>query len=207
MNEPKSVSAWIADLKVRDEVAAQKLWQRYSARLTSLARHLLKDAPKRVSDEEDIASTVFHTLCRGAAAGRFQDVKNRDDLWWLLLAMTKQKVVDHIRRETAQKRGGGTNPKNSRDSLENRDFSLDQLISEEPTPQLVFMLQEEHRRLLSMLEDDCSRQIAVFRIEGLTIPEIANELQMSTRSIERKLNSIRRIWLLELQMYEMEREC
>src|SRR5262245_41905555 len=107
MSAPQSVSQWIAHLKEGNADAAQRLWERYAMRLVELARRRLKDAPKRVADEEDVAASVFHSLCRGAAAGRFENVKNRDDLWWLLLAITKQKSVDLVRRETAQKRGSG----------------------------------------------------------------------------------------------------
>jgi len=170
--------------------------------LVELARRRLKDAPKRVADEEDIAASVFHSLCRGAAAGRFHNVKNRDDLWWLLLAITKQKVIDHVRRETAQKRGGG------RTQLESalngkpdgsKRFGLDELMSEEPTPEFVYMLQEQHDRLLGILRDDNLRRIAVSRIEGFTVPEIADDLRVSTRSVERKLQLIRGMWSKELR--------
>jgi DNA-directed RNA polymerase specialized sigma24 family protein len=155
-----------------------------------------------VADEEDIAASVFHSFCRGAMAGRFQELKNRDDLWWLLLTITRQKVVDHVRRETAQKRGGGhtrlesglTGPPHH-----SNGFALDQLIGESPTPEFVIMLEEQHARLLSLLRDDSLRKIAISRIEGYTVPEIAQNLQMSTRSVERKLQLIRGVWSKELQ--------
>jgi hypothetical protein len=103
----QSVSHWIAHLKQGNDIAAQQLWARYSAQLVEYAQIRLRDSPKRLADEEDVASSVFQSLCRGAAEGRFQSVKNRDDLWWILLAITKQKVVNHLRRELAQKRGAG----------------------------------------------------------------------------------------------------
>jgi DNA-directed RNA polymerase specialized sigma24 family protein len=182
--------------------AAQRLWERYAMQLVELARRRLKDAPKRVADEDDIAASVFHSLCRGAAAGRFQNVKNRDDLWWLLLAITKQKVVDHVRRESAQKRGAGRvhlesglngNPDDS------RGFALDHLVGDEPTPEFVVMLDEQHERLLGILRDDQLRQIAMFRIEGFTVPEIAEDFHVTTRTIERKLQLIRDAWSKELE--------
>ncbi len=171
-------------------------------RLVELARRRLKDAPKRIADEEDVAASVFHSLCRGAKAGRFQNVKNRDDLWWLLLGITKQKAVDHVRREMAQKRGAG------RVHLESglngtaaggHGFALDSLVSDEPSPEFVLMLEEQHGRLLGLLRDVRLRQIAIFRIEGFTVPEIAEDLKVSTRSIERKLQLIRGVWSKELE--------
>jgi RNA polymerase sigma factor (sigma-70 family) len=202
MSTAPSVSQWISHLKEGNADAAQRLWERYAMRLVELARRRLKDAPKGVADEEDIAASVFHSLCRGAAAGRLQNVQNRDDLWWLLLAITKQKVVDHVRRETAQKRGSGRiqsesglngNPDDS------HGFALDRLVGDEPTPEFVLMIEEQHERLLGLLRDDRLRQIAVFRIEGFTVPEIAEDLRVSTRSIERKLQLIRGVWSKELE--------
>lgn len=198
----QSVSHWIAHLKDGNAIAAQQLWDRYAARLVEYAQRRMKDSPKRVADEEDIAASVFQTLCRGAAAGRFQNVKNRDDLWWMLLAITKQKVVDHVRRETAQKRGGGKVLIEScfaGNADDSHGFVLDHLVSDTPTPEFLASLEEQHDRLLGLLRDDRLRQIAVFRIEGFTVPEIALDLQLSTRSIERKLKLIRGVWSKELQ--------
>ncbi len=69
------------------------------------ARHL-GSAPRRIADEEDVAVSVFETLCKGAAAGRFEKLQDRDDLWKLLTAIAGMKSVDQIRRQTAKKRGG-----------------------------------------------------------------------------------------------------
>lgn len=202
MSTAQSISLWISHLKDGNDVAAQQLWDRYSSQLVELARRRLKAAPKRVADEEDIASSVFHSLCRGAAAGRLQSVKNRDDLWWLLLSITKQKVVDHVRRENAQKRGAGRT--HSESGLggnvdEGRGFALDQLVGADPTPEFIVILEEQHHRLLGLLRDDHLRQIAVSRIEGFTVPEIAAGLHVTTRTIERKLQLIRNAWSKELE--------
>jgi RNA polymerase sigma factor (sigma-70 family) len=198
----QSVSLWITNLKEGNADAAQQLWERYAQRLVAIAQRRMKDAPKRVADEEDVAASVFQSLCRGAAAGRFQNLKNRDDLWWLLLAITKQKVVDHVRREMAQKRGAGRVQFESGlngNVDESSGFTLDRLVGDEPTPEFVVMLEEQHERLLGLLRDDRLRQIAVFRIEGFTVPEIAEDLRVSTRSIERKLQLIRDVWSKELE--------
>jgi DNA-directed RNA polymerase specialized sigma24 family protein len=202
MSTHQSVSQWISHLKEGNADAAQRLWERYAMRLVELAQRRLKDAPKRIADEEDVAASVFHSLCRGAAAGRFQSVKNRDDLWWLLLAITKQKVVDHVRRESAQKRGAGRtlceSGLNGKPD-ESHGFALDRLVSDEPTPEFVVMLEEQHQRLLGLLRDDSLRRIAIFRIEGFTVPEIAEDFQVATRTIERKLQLIRDVWSKEFK--------
>lgn len=192
-----SVSGWIAGLKANDAQAAQELWNRYAFRLVDIARQKLGNAPKGIADEEDIAQSVFRSVCRGAAAGRFHAVNSRDELWWLLLAITKQKVANHVRRETAQKRGTGRVRSECalRANVDgNMGFMLDHLVGEEPTPDFLAMLEEQNRRLLGLLRDDRLRQIAISRIEGYTVPEIAAELAISTRTVERKLRLIRNKW-------------
>jgi RNA polymerase sigma factor (sigma-70 family) len=200
MSSVHSVSQWITDLKQRDSDAAQRLWERYVLRLERLARQRLGDFPKRVADEEDVVISVFHSLCRGAAAGRFRRMENRDELWWLLLAITKQKVASHVRRELAHKRGENLIHRESELFGKHiTPFNLDRLMSEQPSPEFVLTLEEQHERLLAMLRDDRLRQIALYRVEGFTVPEIAEKLGTSTRSVERKLQLIRSIWSKELE--------
>ena len=202
MSKPASVSQWIADLKEGEADAVHQLWKRYSRRLTDLARRRLANAPKRVADEDDIAQSVFFSICRAADEGRLESVKDRDDLWWMLLRLTRMKVTDHIRRERAQKRGRGNVQLESElfqtNNSEAGSFSLDNFIGDEPTPEILVIMEEEHQRLLSLLRDSPLRRIATARIEGYTIPEIASDLSISTRSVERKLKLIRNRWGQEL---------
>lgn len=198
----QSVSYWIAHLKDGHLDAAQQLWNRYSDRLIQVAQHRLRYAPKRLADEEDVAASVFQSLCRGAAAGRFQNVKDRDDLWWLLLSITKQKAINHIRRETAQKRGSKqTQAESELDTLlgiNNGGFALDQLVGDDPTPEFLTMLDEQFDRLMGLLRDDNLRTIALMRIEGYTMQEVADSLGTALRTIERKAQLIRTRWQQEI---------
>ena len=93
-------------LRAGEYDALQELWERYSDRLVELAQLRLKNVPQQLADENDVVNSVFLSLCRGAKAGRFGDLKSRDELWWLLLAITKRKIVDHQRREMAQAGSG-----------------------------------------------------------------------------------------------------
>lgn len=194
-----SVSQWIAGLKDGDSLAVQNLWDRYFERLVRLAKKRLGNSPKRVADEDDIAQNVFHSLCRGAKAGRFTDINGRDDLWWLLLGITRQKVADHVRKETAQKRGPSqVQNESGLNANKSQGFFLDQLLGDEPSPEFLAILNEENERLLNLLRDDQLRRIAIWRIEGYTVEEIAVNLGISTRAIERKLRLIRTAWSKDL---------
>ena len=105
-----SVSRWIPGLKAGDDQATEQLWNRYYDKLITLAQRKLESAPCRMADGEDVALDAFAAFCRAARQGRFPRLSDRQDLWRILLKITGDKAVDHIRRESAQVRGGGTVP-------------------------------------------------------------------------------------------------
>jgi YD repeat-containing protein len=53
------------------------------------------------------ALSAFNTFCDGADKGRFPDLKNRDELWALLVVPTARKVADMLRSHRRQKHGEG----------------------------------------------------------------------------------------------------
>ena len=102
-----SVTQWIDGLKAGDEAAAARLWGRYYQRLKALAGKRLGDFPRRAADEEDVALSAFQSFCRGAKGNRFPDLRDRDDLWRLVVCITERKAYKQLRHETCAKRGAG----------------------------------------------------------------------------------------------------
>ncbi len=194
----ESVSEWIRNLKAGDAAASHELWNRYFEKLVTLAKAKMRNQPRRVADEEDVALSVFKSLCRGAEMGRFTELSERDDLWALLLTMTKRKVSNHVRRETTQKRGGGAVRGESVFWSPDAAWGIDQIVDDEPSPEFLTGLGEEHDRLMDMLGDEKLRLIAVLRMEGHTNEEIAEKLNVTSRTIRRKLDLIREKWAKEL---------
>ena len=192
-----SISQLFADLKAGRTEAADELWTLYFDRLVAVAKRRLANVPKRVADEEDVAISVFKSLCVGAARGRFAEHVRRDDLWRLLLRLTRQKAADYVREQTRQKRGGGHVRGDS--VFLDADASsaiggIDQFVIDEPTPAYLAMMNEEHARLLALLPDETLREVAMRRMSGESNDEMAVALNVSVRSIERKLNLIRESW-------------
>src|SRR5262249_46428337 len=97
MTTAGSVTRWIQELQGGEPGAAQKLWEGYFQRMVELARHKLQGMPRRAADEEDVALSAFDSFCRGAVAGRFPQLSDRNSLWPLLLAITAHKAVDLLR--------------------------------------------------------------------------------------------------------------
>src|SRR5262249_6898511 len=166
-----SVTQWIAALKQGDADAAQRLWARYFDELVRLARTRFGTAARGAADEEDAALSAFHSLCVGAARGRFERLDGRDDLWRLLVTITVRKVLDQSRHPRARRRGGGLvlgEAALAGSGPEEAGIGLDWLAGGEPTPEFAAMLEEQYRRLLEVLPDPSLRDVARLRLEGYT---------------------------------------
>ena len=189
------------DLQKGDADAAQRLWDRYFEELVRFARERLGATPRQTKDEEDVALSVFDSFCRGAKAGRLAGLKDRHELWWMLLAITRRKVVDQFRGNNRQKHGlMAARPETDIeiDPHTGEKFDLNLILDETPGPDLFLQLDEEWQRLLSLLRDDTLRRIACWRIEGYSILEISAKLQVLPRTVGRKLSLIRSKWTEEI---------
>jgi DNA-directed RNA polymerase specialized sigma24 family protein len=195
-----SVTGWISDLKTGDRGGASRLlWERYFERLARLARSRLGAAPRGLSDEEDVALSVFESFFRGAAAGRYPDLNDRDDLWRLLVTITTRKAYNMRRDGTRQKRGGGkiVGEAALAGAGSDGDDFLAQVVGDEPTPETAASVVDEYRRLFGNLSDESLRVVALLKLEGHTNEEIAQSLDCGLRTVERKLDVIRKRWASE----------
>lgn len=194
MPEDKSVTHWMNALQTGDKGAAQHLWERYFSDMVRLAEQRLPRHAKRAFDEEDVALSAFTSLCEGLADGKFPKLSAREDLWRLLVVITARKAQVYKRHATRQKRGGG-NVVGETDLTAAGDApAFEAIIGATPTPAFVVEVAEEFRRLLDQLADDELRQIALLKMEGHTVEEIAARLTLSHRVVERRLRVIRQIW-------------
>jgi DNA-directed RNA polymerase specialized sigma24 family protein len=197
MSSEGSVTGWLALLREGDSAAAQQLWERYFQRLVGLARKRLQGAARRVADEEDVALSAFTSFCHNAERGRFPQLSDRDSLWRLLVVITGRKAANLVRHERRQKRGGDVTALDA-PLGDTQDTLLDQVLSREPSPEFAAQVAEEYQRLLDILGDDELRSVALGKMEGYTVEEIAAKLGFAPRSIKRKLQLIRGLWEKEI---------
>jgi len=193
-----SVSQWLDQLQAGSALAAEQLWQRYFHRLAGLARQQLHGVACPSGDEEDVALSVLDSFCRAAGQGRFPEMTDRDSLWRLLVVMTARKAANLRRAEGRYKRGGGKQARREEAPEESPEVLLEQVLSRELTPEQVVQMREECERLLRGLGDDELRRVALWRLEGYTVEEIAARLGCAERSVKRRLRLIRSIWEREL---------
>jgi DNA-directed RNA polymerase specialized sigma24 family protein len=191
-----SVTRLFGQIRAGDPAAVQQLWERYFRRLVGLARLKLGHAPRRAADEEDIALSALDSFCRHAEEGRFLQLSDRDSLWRLLVVLTVRKVQHLVRDEARQKRVPNR-PMADRCPDPDEASVLEQVFCREPTPDMEAQMTEEYGELLRRLGDSELETIALLRMEGYTVEEIAQKLGFVGRSIKRKLHQIRTIWQKE----------
>jgi DNA-directed RNA polymerase specialized sigma24 family protein len=190
MSSDGSVSCWIGMLKQGDAKAAQHLWETYFQRLVALARARLRGVSRRVADEEDVALSAFDSFCRGAERGRFPRLADRGDLWQLLVVITLRKACDLANYEGRAARDSGRVMSLS----DLAETGADQILGDEPSPELAAQVADECGRLLNRLGNDTLRAVALWKMEGFTNEEIAQKLGCVRFSVDRKLRTIREIW-------------
>jgi len=197
MSSLSPVSIWVSQLKEGDPHAAEQLWDTYFLRMVKVARCKLHGTPGRMADEEDVALSAFKSFCRGTRDGRFPQLEETEDPWPLLLALTTHKAIDLLRYERRVKRGGAGQHDAALTGAQEAaavDIGVSELLGREPDPQAAFQLAEACQNMLDRLSDTILRAIAQWKMEGYTTEEIAAKLGCTTRTIERKLQLIRRLW-------------
>ncbi|MGE0760402.1 MAG: ECF-type sigma factor [Pirellulaceae bacterium] len=188
---------WLDGVKEGSSMAAQRLWDRYFDQLVRLARGRLVGASRRVADEEDVALCALQSFLMGAAQGKFPQLDDRDDLWKVLVTITERKAWRQKAQEQRQRRGGGEVRGESvfQAATPSEPIrGLEQQPALEPTPEFAVQIAEEVARLLESLDNDVLRQVAMLKMQGHTVEEIAALAGCSTRSAKRKLALIREIW-------------
>jgi DNA-directed RNA polymerase specialized sigma24 family protein len=196
-----SVSIWIDTMRNPAEdkkLPAEQLWSRYFDQLVRQARITLSQIAPRArdtaTDEEDVAVSALRSFCDGVADGRFSWMEDREQLGGLLATILKRKVCAVLRAKFTLKRGGGK-PRG--------DIPIELLIQQGPTPDEIATVDDELRRLLSLLRDDQTKcQIVRLKLEGYRSAEIADMFGVSERTVERKMELIRKTWCKEVERDE-----
>lgn len=191
--ESQSVTGWIDQLSEGDEQAAEQLWQHISGRLQEFASQKLDVHTRRRYDEHDAANSAFHSLCRGLTDGRIE-AENRDAFWGLLAVITSRKVSAQRRYINRQKRGGGAIRGDS-GFVEFGGAGINGIDGNQRTPDVMAQVSESCSQLLDALPDETMKKIVLLKFHGETNGEVASELKCTRRTVERKLERIRRIWV------------
>jgi RNA polymerase sigma factor (sigma-70 family) len=180
-----TVLDWIRAFQNGERQAAQQLWDAYFERLMTLALgQLRKRGSKNPAREdcEDVAISAFAGFCQAALAGRFPRLEDRDDLWRVLVVITRRKAAALLERESRAKRGG---------AWKRADSLLEDVPGREVGPDETAVAADLYHTLFVRLDDDGLRAAAELRLKGWTVAEIAESLGCSVPTVERRLRSVR----------------
>jgi DNA-directed RNA polymerase specialized sigma24 family protein len=123
-------------------------------------------------------------------------LQDRHDLWKLLVTITARKAAAQRRRQRTQKRGGGA-VRGESIFVRGPEFNgrgIEQMPDPQPTPDFAAATGETCRLLLARLDDAALVEVALLKLEGFSNDEIADRLDCATRTVERKLERIRKKW-------------
>ena len=193
--EHGSVTRLIFDLQKGDEYAATKLWEHFYERLISAMRNRVAAVARRVADEDDVVNAAFGLCFQGIREGRYPDLQDRHSLWGFLLSVSEKQLINLNRDHTRQKRGGGKTRGESvfMNPMNPERRGIEDVAGAEPTPEFAAMVAEQSERLLSQL-DETQRRVATLKMAGYQNSEIAETLEVSISTVERKLSLIRDVW-------------
>jgi DNA-directed RNA polymerase specialized sigma24 family protein len=113
----------------------------------------------------------------------------------LLFSITVHKLLHVVRDLERIKRGGNFRELAGLDSSSDSIAAVNLIVSREPSPEFAAEIAENFEVMMKALDDDELVQIAAWKLEGLTNAEIAQKINRTTRTIERKLQLIRKIWI------------
>lgn len=194
---PQEFTELLDRVREGDDQAIAKLWDDYYHQLVRIAAKRLPANLRRTGDEEDVALSAFNSFIAGIRGDHFPDLSGRDNLWGLLITLTGRKVHAHLRYQTRQKRGGGAVRGESVFMDKAGDLKaggIGGVTGDAQAADIHAELAEACDDLLNQLDDEQLKQIAVMRMDGYLVDEIAQRLELSKRAVERRLQLIRRTW-------------
>jgi RNA polymerase sigma-70 factor (ECF subfamily) len=185
MPQDTSFEAFLRRLRAGDQDAAAELVRLYEPAIRLEVRRRLHDPSLTpLLGSMDVCQSVLASFFVRAAVGQF-DLEDSGQLLGLLIAMTRNKLAGHVRRQHRQRR-------DSRRRADHGEERLAECAGGPPPDRVVAgrELLEQVRQALSAEE----RQLADLRAEGLTWPEVAarvgGEAQARRRQLSRALDRV-----------------
>ncbi len=127
-----------------------------------------------------------------AQRGAFPRLRDRDDLWRVLLTLTERKALDQIAKDAAARRGGAVVHVSALAGDGSAPHEVG--VSSEPDPHEAVALAEGLEQMLDLLGKPDLRRVAILRMEGCSNEEISAAIDCALATVERKLKTIRTIY-------------
>ncbi len=168
-----------------DEQAAREVFDRYLRRLVALARSRLSDRLQQKVDADDVVQSAFRSFFVRARDGQYV-IERSGELWSLLASITRNKLLKKAEHFRQQKR----DLQRDQALAASDDSSCDRAFIVEPTIEEAAALSDEVEFLMRELVPR-QRTMLELRLQGQTIPQIADAVERSERTVRRFLIQFR----------------
>lgn len=187
-----SVSKWLLQVRKGDELATNHLVSRYFGKLARYADKKRRST-KTTDDGEDIALGVLDAVVRKIQREEYPDLNNREGLWLLLLVSVQNQVISRHRKHRRRLRLG-IDVQTVTDLMNTMFVDLEEFLDDPD-------LETESNEILEFWEtsirsfaSEGTQMVARLKLAGLSNRQIAEQLNMSPRSVGRKVEMIIERW-------------
>lgn len=172
----------------------QMLWDKFYVPLKKSISDRVQRIRRPVANDSEIALSAFNSLVQGAREGRFPDLNDESGLWKLLRVIAMRKANDAQKRLWAEKRGGSEGPIGQHHADSGEPAAINTVPAAGPGPEANLRAEELLASLLERLPNEKHRNAIVLKLSGADNIEIAENLDTTTRSVQRILQGAREHW-------------
>lgn len=188
-----SVTRWIEQMRAGDRIAVNALSERYFKKLGNAARSRLHKQAQTLHDKDDVANFVLEAVVRNISQGKYPDLQDRDDLWFLMLSITQCRISNILKRERSQK-VQPTSLTSLTELLETYEGELSDLSLNSDPEQVAIEINDCWQELMRILPDDDFREIARLKLDFYSNRQISSMMKLTPKYIDRKVAEIQRMW-------------
>lgn len=175
-----SVTVWLRQLPAGEHEAQEMVFRRYQSELVGYAAYRLRQLGVCLVEAEDIAQEVFMNFFRRTSVGQMLNLDDRETLWLKLQRICGDRVKDARRKRSLA-------TESAIDSIEHQSLAGLAAVADQHFDECILSIEHSllHRYLTERSPD--LPEIASLRMQGYTIDEIAEQLRMAPRTVDRRI--------------------
>jgi len=179
MPQSEPSNGFFVRLNDLSESAAEEVDRRHRKQLCDLVERELDKRFRAREDPEDVAQSALRSLYRGIDDGRFH-IDSSGELWALLATIARRKILSRAEYHNAQKRS----------PTSEETAQVDRTPNAEPLPDEEVVAADLIEQVVAGLAPP-DPEILRVRLQGYTLPEIAEQFDLTATAVRTKLRRIR----------------
>jgi RNA polymerase sigma factor (sigma-70 family) len=197
----RDMSQLIELVAAGDQGAFESLWNLWYPELRSSVRQKISHLPRLANDASDLASEAMHKFFDRAIVRQDYELENPGSVWGLLRNFAFGLIQDHIKAMQTDKRGGRVstisldepmvgNRQRNHSSHDAMSFGQSLQDNKQDSPLEKVCMSELLDLLLERIDKEKPKRILLMKLAGNSNKEIAEQLKVSLRTVERYLIKI-----------------